>query len=105
MLPNGSTNLVSVSEDDIQQAREQGREAAETVLDSHAPTDPLLRVAWADGYGQVDVLRDAVMRARADGATWKQLGEVLGMHFRTVQSKFGQPDRHRRYEARKRGES
>lgn len=92
----------AVSGEELDQAREAGRAAAEAVLNSQAPAEPLLRIAWADGYGQVDLLHDAVMEARAAGATWRDIGDVLGMHFRTAQSKFGQPDRHRRYAERQR---
>jgi hypothetical protein len=48
------------------------------------------------------VLNDAIARARGAGATWRQLGDAMDMHPKTVQSKFGQPDRHRKYAERQR---
>jgi hypothetical protein len=60
-------------------------------------------VAWATGYGQVDVIRQAVEQARGAGASWRQLGEAMGVHFRTVQSKYGTgPERSKRYRERQR---
>ena len=86
-----------VSDDELQQARAAGQKAAEELVANDSPTDPLLAVAWAAGYGSVDAISRAVAAARSAGVSWRQLGIAMGMHPKTVQSKYGQPDRHKRY--------
>jgi len=85
-------------------ARAAGRDDAEHAMD-RAPDDPLLRVAWAQGFGQVDQLREAVRQAKASGLTWRQIGAALGEHPRTAETKYGGGlDRMRRYRERRRNE-
>jgi hypothetical protein len=73
------------------------------VVSRQLPADPILRMAWAAGYGQVDAIKDAVDAARAAGATWRQVGAALGVHYRTAQSKYGGgQERARRYADRQR---
>jgi hypothetical protein len=74
-------------------------------VSEEAPTDPLLRVAWTAGHGSYDAVKEAVEEAREAGATWKQLGEALGENWRTVQSRYGQPDRTRKYLERQRAKA
>jgi hypothetical protein len=90
------------SDDELEQARERGRDDALQTIAAHAPAEPLLRVAWAVGYGAVDEVQAAVDRARADGATWQMIGQAAGINWRTAQSRWGSgPDRQRRYRERK----
>ena len=96
MPPNG---------DRYDELRAQGRHDAEHAARSHAPVDPLERVAWAQGWGQDDQLRQAVMDARQAGMTWRAIGEAVGMTEQTAEARFGRGyDRARAYRARKRGQ-
>jgi len=101
-IPGEAGTLRPVTADDLAQAREAGRQAAEKAVSQEAPTDPLLRVAWTAGHGSYDAVKDAVEAARSAAATWRQLGDALGENWRTVQSRYGQPDRTRRYLERQR---
>lgn len=93
-----------VGEPELESARQAGRQAAERTL-TEAPDHPLLRVAWAQGFGQLDMLREAVQQAKADGITWRQIGEALGENPRTAETKYGTGlERMRRYRERKRTE-
>lgn len=86
----------------FRRAREDGRRAASHLLDG-APEEPLLRVAWAAGFGHPEQLRAAVDEARAAGCTWKQVGAATDEHWRTAQSKYGPGyEAHRRYRERRR---
>lgn len=87
----------------IEAARQQGVEDAERARNA-APTDPALRLAWAHGFGQLDQLQAAVDYARDLGLTWRDIGDVLGMHMRTAQSKFSGAERQARYYRRKRAQ-
>ena len=93
---------VTDSPEELAAAREEGRLAAERFVVDQAPTDPLLRVAWAQGLGDSDHVRTAVATAREAGATWKQLGEALGISWETARFRFsGGYERHKRYRERK----
>lgn len=90
---------------DLDGIRQQGHNDAAQTVDTHAPEDPIQRVAWAVGYGTVDAAQTAVDRARQAGATWRQIGQAAGINWRTAQSRWGSgPDRQRRYMARKKSE-
>jgi hypothetical protein len=89
-----------VTQDEIAQAKQQGAQDAQRAQD-HAPSDPGLRLAWAQGFGQLDQLQSAVDVARAAGLTWTQIAEVLGMKMRHAQTKFSGSERQRRYRERK----
>lgn len=89
---------------DLEQAREQGRQDAMRTIASHAPVEPLRRVAWAVGYGAVDEVQAAVDAARKNGATWQDIGQAAGINWRTAQSRWGSgPQRQRRYRERNPG--
>lgn len=88
----------------IEAARSQGATDAERARDA-APEDPALRLAWAQGFGQLDQLQAAVDHAREVGLTWREIGTVLGMHMRTAQSKFSGAERQARYYRRKKQQS
>lgn len=76
--------------DELEQARHRGVvDAAETV-ERLAPADPLLRVAWATGFGANDQVRAAVAAAREAGATWAEIAEVTGQRDRRyAEMKYG----------------
>ena len=93
-----------VTAEELDQARQQGRADANHLADSRAPSDPLLRLAWAVGVGQVDLVREAVDAAVNAGRSWREIGEAMGEKPNTVRSRFLYPDRSTRYRARKRGE-
>ena len=95
-----------MTDDELQQVREQGRKDALSTIAAHAPAEPLARVAWAVGYGAVSEAQAAVDLARSGGATWQQIGQAAGINWRTAQSRWGSgPDRQRRYRERKAGEA
>jgi hypothetical protein len=92
-----------VTDEEIRAARERGEVDATEVIADRAPDDPILRVAWATGYGKVEVIKDAVELARAAGVTWRQLGDAMGENWRTVQSRYGGgQERYRQYRERQR---
>lgn len=89
-------------DDELAAARAAGHAAAEASLEQ-APTEPLLRVAWMKGHGQVTQLAEAVHGARESGATWPQIAAALDEHPRTARTKFGGGiEAMRRYRERKR---
>src|SRR4051794_11532813 len=103
MMVSHASTLRAVSDDDIRDARRRGMTDATELVADKAPDDPVLRVAWAGGYGQIDVIKDAIDAARAAGATWRQLGDALGENWRTVQSRYGGgAERYQRYRERQR---
>lgn len=90
-----------VTADDLTAAREAGRRAAEQAINEQAPADPVLRIAWAQGHGGVDALRQAVEDARNAGVTWREIAEALGENPSTVRVRFTQQDRYQRWKARR----
>lgn len=89
---------------ELEQAREQGKQDALRTIASYAPVEPLKRVAWAVGYGAIDEVQAAVDLARANGATWQSIGQAAGINWRTAQSRWGSgPQRQRRYRERNPG--
>jgi hypothetical protein len=85
----------------LERARHDGQQAARKAF--RPPDHPQLRAAWAAGFGRPDELRAAVQNAREHGFTWKQIGEAIGEHWRTAQSKYGPGyEAAARYRARKR---
>lgn len=94
---------MAINPEDVEAARQQGKKDAEA-LAQHAPPDPLLRVAWADGIGDADHLRQAVTAARAAGATWQDIGATLGISQHTARNRFNPSgyEGQRRYRERKR---
>lgn len=83
----------------------EGLEATTDEVVAQAPDQPELRLAWAQGFGHVNVLQAAVDFARSQGLTWAQIGESLGEHPGTARTKYGGGlERMRRYRARKRGD-
>ena len=104
MFGYDSSMSEDVTSEALDVARHAGRESAGKALDD-APDDPLLRIAWAQGFGQVDQLRDAVQQAKAQGITWRQIGDALGENPRTAETKYGSGlERMRRYRERRRAE-
>lgn len=94
--------MADVTPEQLQQATDDGRAAATSTLNA-APDHPLLRVAWARGFGQTDQLQAAVDLARAGGFTWREIGEAVGENQRTVETKYGGGrERQRRYQQRRR---
>lgn len=90
-----------VSEEDLAAARGAGEEAAQQTL-AHGPDHPLLRVAWARGFGRVDLLQQAVDDAKAAGFTWKDIGVAVDQHWKTAATKYGGGyDAQRRYRQRR----
>ena len=92
-----------VTADDLTAAKNAGRMAAEQVVNEQAPTDPVLKIAWAQGYGSVDALEAAVSEARNQGVTWREIAEALDENATTVRVRYTQQDRYRRYKARRDG--
>lgn len=92
--------------DELEQARQQGGVDALAAVEQYAPADPMLRVAWAIGFGQHDLVRAAVAVARAGGATWEQIAVLVGASDRrTAEARYGAGrERKRAYRARRRGE-
>ncbi|MPY94663.1 MAG: hypothetical protein GEV08_16855 [Acidimicrobiia bacterium] len=90
--------------EDLDAAREQGRRDGAELAERKAPTDPLLRLAWADGLGDTDHVREAVRQARGAGAPWKDIAEVLGITVSTAKTRFTPSgyERMQRYRERKR---
>lgn len=93
-----------VTADELAAAREAGRLDAEQALDEQAPEDPVVRVAWAKGYGNVDIIDRAVAAAREAGVTWRQIAEALDENHNTVRVRYTQPDRTQRWKARREAE-
>ncbi len=93
---------MATNPEDIEAARRQGKAEAEALAE-HAPDDPILRVAWADGIGDADHVRDAVSRARTAGASWKDIGDALGISHHTARNRFNPSgyEGQRRYRERK----
>lgn len=90
--------------EDLQAERARGEQAAHKVA-AAGPADPLLRVAWAFGFGQTDQLQAAVTAARAAGLTWKQIAAATGEHPATAATKYGGGrERQREYQRRRRTE-
>lgn len=88
---------------DYDEARGKGHADALEAAAERAPDHALLRVAWAHGFGQVDQLRGAVQEARAQGFTWRDIGQATGENWRTAQTKYGGGyEGQRRYRERKR---
>lgn len=94
-----------VTADDLTAAKNAGRMAAEQVVSEQAPDDPLLKIAWAQGYGSIDALDRAVLEARAAGVTWREIAEALDENPTTVRVRYTQQDRYQRYKARRRTDS
>ncbi|MGE3292473.1 MAG: hypothetical protein AB7O95_13930 [Geminicoccaceae bacterium] len=92
-----------MTDDALEQARRQGSEDAQRAQE-HAPDEPRLKLAWAQGFGQLDQLQAAVDQARAAGLTWQQIADVLGMRMRHAQTKFAGAERQRRYRERRQAE-
>ena len=92
--------------DAIEAARQRGAEDARAAVARHAPDDPLLRVAWAMGFGQIDHVRAAVAVARDAGCTWAQIASITGeKDRRTAEMKYGAGyERMRRYRERKKAD-
>jgi hypothetical protein len=102
-MGNDATTLWPVTAEELDEARRQGHQDATELISDRAPTDLMLRMAWAAGYGQIDAIRDAVSAARDAGITWRQIGDALGENWRTVQSRYGGgSERTRRYTERQR---
>lgn len=97
-------NTLRVTGDDLTAAKRAGRLAAEQVAATQAPDDPVLRIAWAAGYGSVDAVDRAVHQARAAGVTWREIAQALGENHNTVRVRYTQPDRYQRWKAKKEGE-
>ena len=92
------------SDDYLDEAREQGRADALSAAE-HGPDEPLAHIAWAIGFGEPNLVQEAVQRARAAGATWAEVGRATGDHPKTAQTKYGGGYRaQRRYRERKRGQ-
>lgn len=90
-----------VTSEDLAAARSAGHQNATDAL-AAAPDHPLLRIAWAQGFGQIDQLREAVQQGKASGLTWREIGEALGENPKTAATKYGGGlDRMRRYRERK----
>lgn len=90
-----------VSEADLAAARDAGEHAARQTLEA-APDHPLLRVAWARGFGRIDQLQEAVDTAKAAGYTWKDIGAAVQEHWKTAATKYGGGyEAQRRYRQRK----
>ena len=71
-----------------------------------APAHPLLRVAWAAGFRELNQIHEAVRHSRAAGATWREISEALGENPATAETKYGTGlERMRRYRARLRADS
>lgn len=87
---------------DLEAQRQQGLSDIQRFVEEHAPSDPILRVAWALGFSQVDQVRAAVAVARKAGVTWSRIAEVTGDKDRRVaEMKYGAGyERQRRYRAR-----
>lgn len=93
-----------VTEADLAAARDAGEHAARLTLEA-APDHPLLRVAWARGFGRVDLLQQAIDGAKAAGYTWKDIGTAVEEHWKTAATKYGGGyEAQRRYRERKRSE-
>lgn len=90
-----------VTADDLAADREAGRRDAEQHISERAPADPLRRVAWAQGYGSIEAVDQAVADARAAGVTWREIAEALGENHNTVRVRYTQPDRTNRWRARR----
>lgn len=86
-----------VTADDLTAAREAGRLAAERFINEQAPSNPVLKVAWAAGHGRLDAVKAAVDEARAAGVTWREISDALDENLNTVKSRFTQPDRYRKW--------
>lgn len=96
--------MADVTADEIEAAHTSG-EAAAREVSATGPADPVLRVAWAHGFGRVDQLAEAINAARAAGVTWKMIGAATGEHPSTAATKYGGGrERQRRYQQRKRAE-
>lgn len=76
------------TEPDFEALRLAGRNAALDLIRTSAPADPLERVAWVVGYGEVDETLAAVNEARALGHTWREIAEATGLPLRTAISRF-----------------
>lgn len=68
--------------------RTAGHQAAVDLIRNTAPAQPLERVAWMIGYGEVDETYAAVAEARASGHTWREIAEATGLPLRTAISRF-----------------
>lgn len=91
-----------VTAEQIDEAHNDGQRAASETLDA-APTHPLLRIAWARGFGQTDQLQRAIDTARETGYSWRQISAAVGENQRTVETKYGGGrERQRAYLKRKR---
>lgn len=90
-----------VTADELDAARQEGRQAAEQAINEQAPADPLLKVAWTQGHGGVDAVDQAVQEARDAGVTWREIAEALGENATTVRVRYTQPDRYHRWKAKR----
>lgn len=89
----------------FEEARRAGHEDAVATAET-APGHPLLRIAWAKGFGQVDQLQTAVDDARGAGFTWQHIAEATGENWRTAATKYGSGyERMKRYRQRKQAEN
>ena len=68
------------------------------LVGSRRPKGPL-RVPWGPLVASV-----AVRWAEADGLTWQQIADAIGLRMRHAQTKFSDAKRQRRYRARKQAE-
>ena len=93
-----------VTADDLEAARQAGRQAAEQAINEQAPADPVLKVAWAQGHGGVDAVDQAVAEARDAGVTWREIAEALGENHSTVRVRYTQQDRYQRWKAKREGD-
>lgn len=90
---------------DLEAARARGVEDSHRTAE-HAPDHPLERVAWAQGFGQLNQLQAAVEAARTRGFTWKQIAETLGERWQTTATKYGGGyKRQREYRERRNSDS
>lgn len=89
-----------VTADELDAARQAGRRATEQFVNEQAPADPVLKVAWAQGHGGVDVVDQAVREARDAGVTWREIAEALSENPTTVRVRYTQQDRYHRWKAK-----
>lgn len=104
-LVDSPTTLPGVTPEELEHAREEGRALARVLL-KDAPQHPLLRIAWAQGVADIDLVRTTVSEARGLGIPWPRIAEITGdSSAKVAENKWGGGrERDRAYRERRRAE-